>query len=163
MVLRSYFKVSSINTRAFRSINLLFQATKTGDTRLRLEKALADVVSVRQNVPESCSYHRQYERLAQIPESACDALKAVTKRQKSSYIAWTTYTEVLMYVHSLFLPEFVNIVPIEKIKNMMKHAVSSVTSASNSLIGLKQSGKHGFRSKTFMGASWKLKRVRKRF
>ncbi|XP_006462676.1 hypothetical protein AGABI2DRAFT_186557 [Agaricus bisporus var. bisporus H97] len=61
-------------------IEIVLQATKAGDTRLRLEKALADV----------------YERLAQMPESACDALQAVTKRQKSSYIAWTTYTEVLI-------------------------------------------------------------------
>ncbi|KAF9454778.1 hypothetical protein P691DRAFT_716623 [Macrolepiota fuliginosa MF-IS2] len=61
-------------------IEMVLQLSKAGDARLRLEKVLADV----------------YERVAQMPDGAFTTWQTVAKRQKSSYIVWTAYTESLI-------------------------------------------------------------------
>ncbi|KXN88177.1 hypothetical protein AN958_07636 [Leucoagaricus sp. SymC.cos] len=61
-------------------IEMVLQISKAGDSRMRLEKVLVDV----------------YECLAQMPDAALTVLRSVTKRQKTSYLAWTAYTDALI-------------------------------------------------------------------
>ncbi|KAF5382630.1 hypothetical protein D9615_003010 [Tricholomella constricta] len=60
-------------------IEMVHQASKTGDVKLRLEKYLAEI------------YH-----LANLHDSATAVWEAAAKFYKSSYIAWTSYTDSLI-------------------------------------------------------------------
>jgi hypothetical protein len=44
---------------------------------------------------------RKYASLAESPESATAVWERATKRNKSSYLAWTNYAEALVYVASI--------------------------------------------------------------
>lgn len=61
-------------------IEMAFQVSKYGDTRLRLEKALVDV----------------YERLIQMPDGAITTLRRTANRQKTSYSTLAAYTDCLI-------------------------------------------------------------------
>jgi hypothetical protein len=62
-------------------------ADKAGDPRLRLEKYLAEV----------------YVSLASAPDSALAVWAAATVHYKSSYLAWTGYTDALMCAPCAFI------------------------------------------------------------
>lgn len=74
-------------------------ASSAGDPRLRLEKYLTEIVCL---FPFGMRLAEltilQYLHLADLPESALAVWKMAVKHYKNSYLAWTSYTDVLMCV-----------------------------------------------------------------
>lgn len=81
----------------------ILSASSTGDSRLRLEKYLAEIVA---GVPKVCNRKlilssKQYLGLASLPDDAANVWKNAAKHYKTSYLAWTSYAEHLMCVFYL--------------------------------------------------------------
>jgi squamous cell carcinoma antigen recognized by T-cells 3 len=78
-------------------------ATSQGDPRLRLEKYLAEIVCLLYPDTDNTSLtiFTKYLRLADLSDSAIAVWESTAKHYKTSYLAWISLTDVLMYVSSL--------------------------------------------------------------
>lgn len=128
--------------------------SKTGDGRFRLEKYLTQIVGDTLRCRKISCFNDlirlQYDDV-NLSDSAIAVWKNATKSNKSSYLAWTSYADILMCA-AIFLLSSALLIMLSKPENMggtkrrEKYLLISIQRIST---GRRRSGRLGHRLNTF--------------
>jgi len=118
-------------------------ASPTGDARLRREKYLSELVGSLYCGRHPCIADQGLDSTSNLDfvEKAISVWQTTTKHYKASYVAWMSYTDMLMFVLSFTCHVFVELTlffdtfPDERINTMMRAPILRFSVQESGLAG----------------------------